>query len=534
MSADPAGGRKLGLSYLARQGLRIALIYLAVSAVWIATSDHLLALWFPEATPERMARLQTIKGWGFVLVTAALLYLLIWRSLGRLVRAQENARSAEAQLTYAATHDAVTGLPNRAYLRARMDQELAAAALSPRRLALILLDIRRLSNINQSYGYEAGDELLAEIGRTLLRAVRASDTVARLEGDEFGLLLADLRQDTDAAALVRKGVASISRGYQVRGQEVFPAFACGVALYPEHGADAEAMLLAAGAALYDARKVESGATVTFYDPTLRSANRERIELERDLRRALEERQFVLHYQPQFDVATRRVVGVEALLRWNRSAGQIVPPARFIPLAEETALIVPIGRWALYDACRQAQAWRARGHEALTVSVNLSVRQFLEPDLVEDVERALERSGLPPAQLELEITEGLLLTAAREAGAVISALRARGVHMVLDDFGTGYSSLGYLRRFRLDRLKIDQSFVREITHNSDDEAISRTIVALGHALGMQVVAEGVETIEQARKLASLGCDHLQGFLLGRPAPAAALEPALGRPAAHDWS
>jgi diguanylate cyclase (GGDEF)-like protein len=534
VSADPAGRRKLGLSYLARQGLRIALIYLAVSAVWIATSDHLLASWFPEATPEQMARLQTIKGWGFVLVTAALLYLLIWRSLGRLARAQESARSAEAQLTYAATHDAVTGLPNRAYLRARLEQELAAARMGARQLSLILLDIQRFTTINESYGYEAGNALLADVGRALQRAVRAGDTVARLEGDEFAVVLADMRPGSDVAAVVKKGMAAISRAFRVDGHEVFPAFACGVALYPDHGADAETIMRAAGAALYEARKAGPGGAVTFYTTTLGSATRERVELERDLRRALDEQQFVLHYQPQFDVATRRVVGMEALLRWNRRAGDIVTPARFIPLAEETALIVPIGRWALNEACRQAQAWRAQGHEALTVSVNLSVRQFLEPDLVQDVVRALERSGLPPARLELEITESLLLTAAREAGTIISALRARGVHMVLDDFGTGYSSLGYLRRFRLDRLKIDQSFVREITHNNDDEAISKTIVALGHALGMQVVAEGVETIEQARKLASLGCDHLQGFLLGRPAPAAALEPALGRPAAHDWS
>jgi len=534
VSENPIGRRRLGLSYIARQGLRIALIYLAVSVVWIAASDHLLALWFPGATPAQVARLQTVKGWGFVLVTAALLYLLIWRSLGRLAHAQESARSAEAQLTYAATHDVVTDLPNRAYLQARLEQDLAGARAGARQLAVILLDIRRFTSINESYGYDAGNELLAEVGRALQRAVRASDTVARLEGDEFALLLADMRPGSDVAAIVGKVVASVGRAYRVRGHDVFPMFACGVALYPEHGADAESVLRAAGAALYEARRGPPGGTVAIYTATLGSATRERMELERDLRRALDEAELLLCYQPQYDVATRRIVGFEALLRWNRAGGGIVSPGSFIPLAEETGLIVPIGRWALNEACRQAQAWRQLGHEALTVAVNLSVRQFREPDLLADVERALERSGLPPERLELEITEGLLLTAAHEAEEIIAALRARGVRMVLDDFGTGYSSLGYLRRFRLDRIKIDQSFVREITHNPDDEAISTTIIALGHALNMRVVAEGVETLEQARKLASLGCDHLQGFLLGRPAPADALAPILGRAAGPDWS
>lgn len=534
MIEDPAGRRKLGLSYITRQGLRITAIYLAVAVVWIAASDHLLLLSFPEATADEMARLQTVKGWAFVLVTGALLYLLIRRSLGRLARAQESARSAEDELTYAAAHDQVTGLPNRAFLRLRLEHELAGARMSARRLAVILLDIHRFTTINDSYGYEAGNELLADVGQALQGAVRASDMVARLEGDEFAVVLADIREGSDVAAIVRKGIAAISRAYLVRGHEVFPRFACGVALYPEHGDQAEVVLRAAGAALYEARKGAPGEAFTFYTPTLSAATRERMELERDLRGALDRAQFVLYYQPQFDVATKRVVGLEALLRWDRKSGGIVSPAKFIPLAEESGLIVPIGRWALNEACRQTQAWRLQGHDGLTVAVNLSVRQFREPDLVADVERALERSGLPPAQLELEITEGLLLTTAREAGGIISALRARGVRIVLDDFGTGYSSLGYLRRFRLDRLKIDQSFVREITHNSDDEAISKTIIALGHALGMRVVAEGVETIDQARKLASLRCDHLQGYLLGRPAPAEAIAAILGRTAEQDWS
>ena len=534
MNNNPAAKRKPELSFMARQGLRISVIYFTVSAVWIIASDHVLVRFFPSATPEQMEDLQTLKGWGFVLVTTALLYLLIRRSLDRLAHAQQSARSVEAQLNYAATHDMITGLRNRAYLRARLEQELAGARLSERRLALVLLDIHRFTHINDSYGYEAGNELLAEVGRAIQGAVRASDTVARLEGDVFAVVLADIRQGSDVAAIVAKGVASISRAYLLRGQEVFPAFACGVALHPEHGTDAEALLRAASAALYDARKAGPGDAVTFYTPTLNAATRERMELERDLRRALDERQFVLYYQPQFDVASRRIVGLEALLRWNRKDGEIVPPARFIPLAEETGLIVPIGRWALNEACRQTQAWRTQGHEALTVAVNLSVRQFREPDLVADVERALELSGLPAERLELEITESLLLTTAQQAGAVIAALRARGVRIVLDDFGTGYSSLGYLRKFRLDRLKIDQSFVREITHNSDDEAISKTIIALGRALGMRIVAEGVETIEQARKLAALGCDDLQGYLLGVPVPPDALTPELGRIARHDWS
>lgn len=422
----------------------------------------------------------------------------------------------EERITYLAYRDPLTDLPNRTLLRDRVEQAMAMAQREGNGLVLLFLDLDRFKNINDSLGHAVGDQLLCEVARRLSLVVRTTDTVGRLGGDEFLLLLPGA--DAEAAtAVAQKIMESLSEPCRLAGHELNTSPSIGIALCPRDGRSFDELLKSADTAMY--RSKEQGRnTYSFFSPEMNEEVSQRIVLEGRLRRALDFDEFELFYQPQYDIHGQQLVGAEALIRWRDGDGGYVSPGVFIPVAEESSLIENIGTWVLNEACRQARAWMDLGHP-LRVSVNFSARQFAAKAAVENVERALVRHGLPGDLLEIEITESLLNNLGYTAN-VLHALRERGIHISVDDFGTGYSSLAYLKRYPIDRLKIDQSFVREIDADSDDLAISTAVITLGHSLGMKVIAEGVETQQQLDILRGLGCDEVQGYHLGRPMPAQA--------------
>jgi diguanylate cyclase (GGDEF)-like protein/PAS domain S-box-containing protein len=421
------------------------------------------------------------------------------------------------ELALLAGRDALTGLANRRLLLQRLDQAVGRAGRAGTRLAVLFVDLDRFKTVNDGLGHGAGDALLVEVARRLKATVRSTDTVGRLGGDEFVVLLDPLRADPDAGRVAGAIVAALAEPYAIGGQELISAASVGIALYPADGASAAELVGRADAAMYRA-KSRGGAGFAFYCPELHAAALERMELERGLHRALERAELVLHYQPTVSLVDGRVTGVEALLRWRHPSRGLVGPGTFVGLAEETGLIVPIGAWAMHDACRQAAGWATVGPVPLAVAVNVSARQLFRADLAALVRSALAESGLPPYRLILEITESAVMDDVSTAARVLGALRATGVRLVLDDFGTGHSALGHLKRLPLDGLKIDRSFVQGIGNDADDEAIVRAIVELAGTLRLSVVAEGVERAEQVRFLAEVGCRTAQGFLFGRPAPA----------------
>lgn len=422
----------------------------------------------------------------------------------------------EERITYLAYRDPLTDLPNRTLLRDRVEQAMAMAQREGNDLALLFLDLDRFKNINDSLGHAVGDQLLCEVARRLSLVVRATDTVGRLGGDEFLLLLPGVDAEA-AAAVAQKIMESLSEPCRLAGHELNTSPSIGIALCPRDGRSFDELLKSADTAMY--RSKEQGRnTYCFFSPEMNEEVSQRIVLEGRLRRALDFDEFELFYQPQYDIHGQHLVGAEALIRWRDGDGGYVSPGVFIPVAEESSLIESIGAWVLDEACRQARAWMDLGHP-LRVSVNFSARQFAAKTAVENVEKVLRRHGLPGDLLEIEITESLLNNLGYTAN-VLHALRERGIHISVDDFGTGYSSLAYLKRYPIDRLKIDQSFVRESDTDSDDLAISTAVITLGHSLGMKVIAEGVETPQQLDILRGLGCDEVQGYHLGRPMPAQA--------------
>ncbi|HET6519105.1 MAG TPA: EAL domain-containing protein [Geminicoccaceae bacterium] len=426
---------------------------------------------------------------------------------------------AEERIRHLARHDVLTGLPNRVLFADRLEQALAAARRDGAAVAVLCLDLNDFKGVNDTLGHAAGDELLRQVARRLQEAVREVDTVARLGGDEFAVIQVGIEGFGAAAALARRVLLRLAEPYSIEGQELHAAASVGITLYPEDGDGQAALLRNADLALYRA-KAEGGHAFQFFLPEMNEALQHRRRLEHDLRRALEEGQFALHYQPQVDLATGRVVGVEALLRWPHPERGPIPPGAFVPIAEESGLILPLGRWALREACRQARAWRDAGLPEVRVAVNLSPVQFAQTDVAGEVLRALREAGLPPERLELEITEGTLMHDTEAAILTLGRLHDLGVVLALDDFGTGYSSLGYLRRFPLHRVKIDQTFVRGIGEDQGDAIIAGAIVTLGHALGLRVIAEGVETPRQLGYLWQQGCDHAQGFYFSPPLSAGA--------------
>ena len=414
-------------------------------------------------------------------------------------------------------HDVLTSLPNRTLLQDRVTQAIAYARRAGRCVAILLIDLDRFKNINDSLGHEAGDMVIVETGRRLLAAIRSGDTVARLGGDEFAVALADVARVEDVALVAQKILESLLVPVEMNGQELSAAASIGISLYPRDGADCQALMKNADAALFRAKDAGRG-HFQFYAQDMNARTLDRIKLEMSLRHALERNELVLHYQPVIESATGEMHGVEVLLRWQPCGGQLVPPADFIPIAEETGLIVPIGEWVLRMACEQQRRWREQGAGNFCVAINLSPRQFRHRDLHAVVERTLNATACPPEMIELEITESMLMEDPDAAIATLRRLSEMGVRLAIDDFGTGYSNLNYLKRFPIDTLKIDKSFVHDIATDPDDAAIAKAVIALAHSMKLKVTAEGVETCEQFDFLCGQKCDRMQGFYFSPPVPA----------------
>lgn len=422
-------------------------------------------------------------------------------------------KRSEERLSFLANYDPVTTLPNRNLFTDRLAQAMRNAERRGTRLALLFLDLDSFKTVNDTLGHAAGDALLTQVAERLSSVIRTADTVSRIGGDEFTIILENLARDEDAALVAQKIGEQSSRPYQIMSREVYVSTSIGIALYPADGNTVDALLMSADAAMYRA-KASGRNNFQFYTKEANAGARERLELSSELRRALERAELALHYQPQVTAHDGRVVGFEALLRWRSPTRGDVPPGLFIPILEETGLIVPVGQWVLREACRWASAVTAGGDSAPLISVNLSARQFAHPDLYRTVETALSASRLPAERLELEITESSLIDPQMNI-ATMNRLKQIGVRLTIDDFGTGYSSLSYLKRFPIDRLKIDASFVRDVASDRDDAAIATAIIGLGRTLGLRVVAEGVETPEQLAFLRREGCDEIQGYLVARP-------------------
>ena len=425
-------------------------------------------------------------------------------------------KAQEEQIERHALFDPLTGLPNRFSLFERIDRAAASAARDGHAIGVVLIALDRFSLVNDAYGHDAGDALLRAVGARLLSTLRARDTVARLGGDEFVVLLSKLEPD-DAIAVVDKISAALGRPFELACGEVVVSASIGVSFAPRDGNDAQSLIRNAEVAMQGA-KTGGWNAVRFYAEDMNRRTGERLAMEFDLRRALDKNEFEIHYQPIIDIESGRIVEAEALLRWNRPQHGLVAPDSFIPLAEATGLIVPIGKWVLHEACRQNARWRAAGLPAISIAVNLSARQFHEPGLETLVATALLRHGLAGSDLVLEVTESLLMTNIEAASETLLRLKELGVPISLDDFGTGYSSLSYLKRLPLDTLKIDRSFVRDISTDPNDAAIATTIISMARTMQMGVIAEGVESTEQLAHLRANGCQRAQGYLFSRPLPA----------------
>ncbi|CAH0300496.1 Cyclic di-GMP phosphodiesterase Gmr [Massilia sp. Bi118] len=448
-----------------------------------------------------------------------------------IVAVQDISRRKEAEeaLLRMATHDTLTGLPNRLLLQDRLAQAIAHAQRARRQVGVMFIDLDRFKHVNDSLGHEAGDQLIVEIARRLSAVLRESDTVARQGGDEFVVVLADLASSDDAALVAGKLLESLFEPLSLVGHEVFPSGSIGIAMYPGDGRDSEALLKAADSAMYRA-KASGGKRYDFYADEMAAEAQAHLRIEHGLQRGLLRGEFVLHYQPQVDAVSGRIVGVEALVRWQPEGGAMVPPNDFIPLAEETGLIVPIGEWVLGEALRQQARFAALlGGAPPRMSVNMSARQFREQDVAGKVERLLQETGCEPSWLTLEITESVLMENPSAAAATMARLSSMGVHLAVDDFGTGYSSLANLKRFPIHCLKIDRSFVSDIADGAgidgDDAAIVKAVIALAQSMKLEVIAEGVESAAQLDFLGAHGCKRMQGFYFSRPVTAEAVEELL---------
>ena len=423
-------------------------------------------------------------------------------------------KAREETVRHLAHHDFLTDLPNRVLLNDRIAQAISHAGRTRTQVAVMFLDLDRFKTVNDSLGHSVGDKLLQEVARRLRGGTRGSDTVSRQGGDEFVVVMPDVTDAADVARAAQKLLDAVSEVYSIDGHELITTPSIGISVYPHDGRDVETLLKNADAAMYHAK--ESGRNnYQFFTQDMNTRALERLSLERSLRRAIERGELRLHYQPQYHVRTGRIVGVEALTRWEHPDLGLLPPARFMPFAEETGLVVPLSEWVLREACNQNRAWQNQGLAAIRVAVNISALQFRYAGFAKLVQKALAESGLEARWLELEMTESVIMHDAERVIESLEQLKGLGVELAIDDFGTGYSSLSYLKRFPIDRLKIDQSFVRDITSDRDDAAITGAIIGLTRNLGLQTIAEGVETLEQLRFLERHGCDEVQGFLFSKP-------------------
>ncbi|GMQ88669.1 MAG: hypothetical protein BMS9Abin09_0099 [Gammaproteobacteria bacterium] len=426
----------------------------------------------------------------------------------------------EEQLAHQAYHDALTNLPNRLLFDDRLNLALSHAQRHDEKLAVMFLDLDRFKNINDSLGHSIGNHLLKGVAERLVRCLRQEDTVARMGGDEFTILLPHIPHADRAMEVAEKILDSLKKPLSLEGHELFVSASIGISIYPDDARQAESLMKNADTAMYRAKE-RGRDNYQFYTAAMNTRALERLTLENQLRRALEREQFELYYQPQMHLGTGQIIGAEALLRWRTEQGELISPAEFIPLLEDTGLILPVGAWVLQQACTQNSAWQAAGYPPLHIAVNLSARQFGQRDLVSQVLDCLATTGLQARYLELEITESIMMDAAQGKPGMLEAFKEAGLQLAVDDFGTGYSSLSYLKKLPVDTIKIDQSFVRDMARDPEDAAIVKTIITLAHDLKRRVIAEGVETQEQLDLLRTLGCDEIQGYLLSRPLPAEAL-------------
>ena len=428
-------------------------------------------------------------------------------------------KAAEERIDFLARHDILTRLPNRFLLRDRAEQAFAHAERAHNKVALLLLDLDHFKHINDSLGHPVGDTLLQTVADRLRLTTRDTDTVSRQGGDEFLVLLTDIHDSDDIAPIAEKMMQTLGTPCLVAGQEMSISCSVGLAVYPEDGTDFDTLVKNADAAMYHAK--ESGRnTFRYYSQQMNEDAVARLDIQNRLHRALDRNEFILHYQPLIDLANNSIVGAEALVRWNCPELGMQPPGLFIPVAEDTGLIVQLGEWVLNEACRQARAWHDAGHGHLIMAINLSPIQFTRGDLVATIRNALAASGVNPAHIELEITESVLMKDTEHVLATVRQLHGMGLRLAIDDFGTGYSSLAYLRRFAVEKLKIDQSFIRDLPTDPDAGAIVRAVIQMAKSLKIAVLAEGVETADIAHDLDLLGCDYAQGYYFGRPMPAEA--------------
>jgi diguanylate cyclase (GGDEF)-like protein/PAS domain S-box-containing protein len=429
------------------------------------------------------------------------------------------ARALELEKAHSAEHDFLSGLPNRKLLKDRTDFAIALARRHVKKLALLFLDLDGFKHVNDSLGHAVGDKLLQSVAARLAKSVRDTDTVSRLGGDEFVVLLSEVEQAEDAAITATRMLESVAEPHSVDEHVLHLTTSMGISIYPDDGLDAETLIKCADTAMYQAK--ENGRQgYQFYETTMNTRAVERLFIEQGLRRAVEQKEFVLHYQPKIDLSTERVVGAEALLRWNHPTRGMISPDQFIPVAEACGLILPIGAWVLREACMQTRAWAGSGLPAVTMAVNVSAVEFQNKHFTDELFATLSETGLNPRFLVVELTESVLVKRSESAAFILRTLRDGGVSVAIDDFGTGYSSLSYLQKFPVDSLKIDQAFVRQISMAGDNKHIVTAIISMAKGLKLRVVAEGVETLEELSFLRTHQCDEAQGYYFSRPVPAAA--------------
>ncbi|HQT26735.1 MAG TPA: EAL domain-containing protein, partial [Burkholderiales bacterium] len=433
------------------------------------------------------------------------------------------------QIEHLAHYDALTNLPNRSLLNERLDSAIAAAKRNGSRVAVLFLDLDRFKHINDSLGHFAGDLLLQAVANRLKRCIREIDTVARIGGDEFVMVLNGIRESADAAHVAQKVLETMTEPVFIEGREIVTTPSIGISLYPDDGQNHAALIRNSDAAMYHAKDLGRG-NFQFFTDNMNARAFEALSFESYLKLALKREEFSLHYQPQIDIRSGRIVGMEALIRWLHPERGYVSPSNFIPVAEECGAIGAIGEWVLKTACSQNRIWQQSGLPVVPVAVNLSAVQFRQKDIAEKLRDILEETGLPPSLLELEMTERIIMQDADSTIGTLFAIKGMGLMLSIDDFGTGYSSLSYLKRFPIDKLKIDRSFVCDIATDPDDAAIISTIITMGHHLRLKVIAEGVETEEQLAFLKQEGCDEAQGYLFSSPVPAAEFESLLRKQAA----
>ena len=418
-------------------------------------------------------------------------------------------------------HDVLTSLPNRTLFLDRLRQALLSARRFQRGVTVLFVDLDRFKDINDHFGHDVGDLMIQEMGQRLSRIIRDSDTAARLGGDEFAIIQTDVQNIEDTIALAQRIIDELCQPFDCRGIRLHSTASVGITLFPEDGENPEQLVKNADMAMY-AAKAEGRNNYRFFLPSMHERVKERKTIEEDLRNALEYDQLELYYQPKIDCRTERVVGAEALVRWHHPDRGLILPGEFISVAEECGLINRLGAWVMNKACQQTQIWRETTLPGLRIAVNLSPAQFQDAELVRSVTKIMDQTRLPDGTLELEITESILMNNPEKAVSTLNELKALGVRIAIDDFGTGYSSLNYLKRFPVSSIKIDRSFVNDIHVDMDDKAIVDAVIGLGHSLNLEVVAEGVEEVEQHEYLRDKGCDFIQGFLFAKPLPAATFE------------